>query len=326
MHLLNRLVITFVGAAAFALPALAQAQAYPSRQIRIVVPVAPGGSTDITSRQVAERLRPVLGQTVVIDNRPGASTIIGTGLVAKAPPDGYTLLAAVAPFSANATLFAGKLPYDTNTDFSPILLVRVSPLVLVVNASKSIQSVQELIALAKASPGKLNFGSSATGGVNHLSGELLNFMTGVNTVHISYNGEAPAATDLMGGRLDFAFSSASAVIALVNAGKLRAIGVSVRNRLSILPDVPTMDEVGLKGFQSSGWLGFVGPAGLPAAIISRLNVEVNKIIRSDEMQILFKTDGSSPGSTTPEQFTAFIREETETWARVIKAANITVQQ
>lgn len=305
-----------------ALAPAAQAQTFPVRPVQLIIPNTPGSSTDLIGRLLAQRLTETWKQPVPVENRGGGSTIIGTEAVARAQPDGHTLVVIAGNFTNNVTLFAGKLPYDTARDFAPITLINVTPLVLVVNGAVSIKSVQDLIAQAKARPGQMNFGSSSVGGPNHLSGELINFMAGVNIVHIPYKGNAPALTDLMAGRVDFVFNGTTSALPLIQAGRLRALGVSTRKRATSLPDVPTMDESGLKGFESAGWTGLVAPGKTPRAVIMKIHADTVNAIQSPEMAQRLKADGSEPGANTPDQFVAFLKEETEKWAKVIKFANI----
>ena len=301
---------------------IALGQNYPTRPVRLIVPLAAGGSTDIIGRTMAQKLTETWGQSVLVDNRTGGATIIGTDVVAKAAPDGHTLLVTPAPFSVNVTLLAGKLPYDTARDFAPIVLINTSPLVLVVHPEVPAKTVKELIALAKTQQGKMNYGSSTVGGSGHLSAELLNMMGDVKSQHIPYKGNAPALADLMAGRVTFVFNGTTSVLTLIQSGRLRALGVTSLTRVSALPDVPTMDEAGLKGFSATAWNGLTAPGKTPAAIITRINADANKAIASAEMLQRLKNDGSEPGGGSPQQYDAFIKEETVKWAKVIKAGNI----
>ncbi len=297
-------------------PAHAQT-GYPNRPVRVVVPFVPGGSTDIIGRTVAQKLSEAWGQSVLVDNRGGGATIMGTEIVAKAPPDGYTLLIASASFTTKMSL-VDKLPYDTQADFTPITLINTTPLVLVVSPNSPAKTVKDLIALAKAKPGQLNYGSSGMGGSNHLSGELFAAMAGIQASHVPYKGNAPALTDLMGGRVDFIFNGATAVMPLVKAGKLRALGVTSRERAGAAPDLPTMDESGLKGYSAVAFNGIVAPARTPRDIIARINADAVKGIQSADTRERLKADGSDPVGSTPEQFAAFLKEEMGKWAKIIK--------
>ena len=299
----------------------AGAQTYPTKAVRLVVPFLAGGSTDIVGRTVAQKLSEMWGQQVFVDNRPGGGTTIGTDLVAKAAPDGYTLLVTPAPFTINPSLLA-KLPYDALNDFVPITLINTTPLVMVVHPGVPAKNVKELIALAKAKPGKLNFGSSGTGGSNHLAGELFDAMAGVKMVHIPYKGNAGALTDIVGGHLDVVYNGITSAIALIRGDKLRALAVTSLQRSAALPDVPTLDESGLKGFEAVAWNGLTAPAKTPRDVILKINADVVKIVNSPELKERLKADGSDPVGNTPEQFATFLRNEIAKWAKVIKFANV----
>jgi len=304
----------------FTLPA-AFAQNYPTKAVRLVVPFSAGGSTDIVARTVGQKLSEAWGQSVVVDNRAGGSTVIGTDIVAKAPPDGYTLLVTPAPFTIVPSL-TSKLPYNPHTDFEPIILINTTPLVLVVNPSVPAKSVKELIALARSHPGKLNFGSSGSGGSNHLAGELFNAMAGVKMVHIPYKGNAPALTDLVGGHVDLIFNGLTSAIALIKGGKLRALAVTSLNRSGALPDIPTIDETGLKGFQAVAWNGLNAPAHTPKEIVAKINADVVRVLKSPELIERLKAEGSDPVGNTPAQYATFLRDEIAKWQKVIRFANL----
>ncbi|HWP86751.1 MAG TPA: tripartite tricarboxylate transporter substrate binding protein [Burkholderiales bacterium] len=299
----------------------AAAQTYPTKAVRLVVPFLAGGSTDIVGRTVAQKLSEMWGQQAFVDNRPGGGTTIGTEMVAKAAPDGYTLLVTPAPFTINPSLLT-KLPYDALTDFTPITLINTTPLVMVVNPGVPAKNVKELIALAKAKPGKLNFGSSGTGGSNHLAGELFDAMAGVKMVHIPYKGNAGALTDIVGGHLDVVYNGITSAVALIRGNKLRALAVTSLQRSAALPDVPTLDESGLKGFEAVAWNGLTAPAKTPREIIMKINADVIKIVNSPELKERLKADGSDPVGNSPEQYAAFLRNEIAKWAKVIKFANV----
>jgi tripartite-type tricarboxylate transporter receptor subunit TctC len=299
----------------------ASAQTYPTKAVRLVVPFLAGGSTDIVGRTVAQKLSEMWGQQAFVDNRPGGGTTIGTEMVAKAAPDGYTLLVTPAPFTINPSLLT-KLPYDALTDFTPITLINTTPLVMVVNPGVPAKNVKELIALAKAKPGKLNFGSSGTGGSNHLAGELFDAMAGVKMVHIPYKGNAGALTDIVGGHLDVVYNGITSAVALIRGGKLRALAVTSLQRSAALPDVPTLDESGLKGFEAVAWNGLTAPAKTPRDVIMKINADVIKIVNSPELKERLKADGSDPVGNSPEQYAAFLRNEIAKWAKVIKFAGV----
>jgi tripartite-type tricarboxylate transporter receptor subunit TctC len=299
----------------------AQARAFPDKPVRLVVPYSAGGSTDLISRALGQKLSEMWGQPVVIDNRPGGSTIIATNIVSKSAPDGYTLLVTTTSFTIVPSL-TDKLPYDPAKDFEPITLINTTPLVLVVNPGVPANSVKELIALAKARPGELNFGSAGSGGSNHLAGELFNVMAGVRIVHVPYKGNAPALTDLVGGHVDMVFNGLTSAVPLIKAGKLRPLAVTSLTRAGALPEIPTLDELGLKGFQAAAWNGLSAPARTPKEVIARINADVVKVLHSPELVERLKAEGSDPVGNSPEQFTAFLREETAKWSKVMRFANI----
>jgi len=299
----------------------AQAQSYPSRTVRLVVPFAAGGSTDIIGRTVGQKLNEMWGQPVVVDNRPGGSTVIGTDVVAKSAPDGHTLLVTPAPFTIVPSLIA-KLPYDPAKDFEPITLINTTPLVVVVHPGVPAKSVKDLIALAKARPGTINYGSSGSGGSNHLAGELFNALAGVKMVHIPYKGNAPALTDLLGGHVDLVFNGLTSAMPLIKSGKLRALAVTSIKRTGSMPDMPTLDELGLKGFQAVAWNGLSAPARTPKDIIAKINADVLKVVRSPELAERLRAEGSDPVGNSPEQYAAFLRDEIAKWSKVINFAGV----
>ena len=311
----------FAAIALLAVAGAASAQSYPTKAVRLVVPFLAGGSTDIVGRTVAQKLSEMWGQQAFVDNRPGGGTTIGTDLVAKSAPDGYTLLVTPAPFTINPSLLA-KLPYDALNDFAPITLINTTPLVMVVHPGVPAKNIKELIALAKSKPGKLNFGSSGTGGSNHLAGELFDAMAGVKMVHIPYKGNAGALTDIVGGHLDVVYNGVTSAIALIKGGKLRALAVTSLQRTPALPDVPTLNESGLKGFEAVAWNGLTAPAKTPRDVIMKINADVLKIVSSPELRERLKADGSDPVGNSPEQFATFLRDEIAKWAKVIKFANV----
>ncbi len=312
-------------AALLALVALgASAQAYPTRSIRLVVPFPAGGTTDILARAAAQKLTESMGQSVVVDNRPGAAGNIGADIVAKSAPDGYTLLmGTVGTHAINASLYS-KMPYDHVKDFTPIVLVAGVPNVLVVNPAVPVNSVGDLINLAKAKPGSINFASSGSGTSIHLSGELFKTMAGVDMTHVPYKGSSPALTDLMGGQVQVMFDNLPSSLPQIKAGKLRAVAVTSVKRAPALPDVPTIAESGLPGFEASSWFGILGPAGTPANVVSRINAEVNKWLQSPEAREHLLAQGAESAGGTPERFAAHIRAETDKWAKVVKASGAKV--
>jgi tripartite-type tricarboxylate transporter receptor subunit TctC len=309
---------------ALAAAPMAGAQTYPAKTIRIVVPFPPGGATDILARAVAQKLTDAWGQAVVVDNRPGAGGNIGSELVAKAAPDGYTLeMGTVGTHAINASLYA-KMPYDHVKDFAPVILVAGVPNVLVVNPSLPVSSVQELIAYAKANPGKLNFASSGNGTSIHLAGELFKVMAGVQMTHIPYKGSAPALQDLIGGQVQLMFDNLPPSLPHIKAGKLRALAVTSATRSSALPDTPTIAESGLPGFEASSWFGVLAPAGTPPAIIARLNAEIGAWLASAEAKEKMLALGANIGGGSPEDFARHIAAETAKWQKVVKASGAKV--
>ncbi len=312
------------GVALAALASLAWAQAYPTKPIRLVVPFPAGGTTDILARAAAQKLTEAWGQTVIVDNRPGAGGNIGSELVAKAAPDGYTLeMGTVGTHAINASLYA-KMPYDHVKDFVPVILVAGVPNVLVVHPSVPVHSVAELIAYAKANPGKLNFASSGSGTSIHLSGELFKVMAGVQMAHVPYKGSAPAVQDLLGGQVQLMFDNLPSSLPHIKAGKLRALAVTSATRASALPDVPTVAEAGLPGFEASSWFGVLAPAGTPPAIVAKLNAEIAKWLATPEAQEKLSAQGANIASGTPEDFAKHIAGETTKWAKVVKESGAKV--
>ncbi len=300
----------------------AHAQNYPSKTVRLVVPFAAGGSTDIIGRVLAQKLTEAWGQQVIVDNRPGGSTVIGTDIVAKSPPDGHVLLVTPAPFTIVPSLIK-KLPYDPAKDFEPITLINTTPLVVVVHPGVPAKNSKELVALAKAKPGVMNFGSSGSGGSNHLAGELFNAMASVKIMHIPYKGNAPALADLVGGHVDIVFNGLTSALPFIKSGKLRALGMTSLTRSAALPEMPTLDEQGLKGFQAVAWNGLTGPARMPKEAVAKTATEVARIMKSPELSEHLKREGSDPvGSSTPE-YAAFLRDEIAKWKKVIERAGIT---
>ena len=298
--------------------ALAAAQTYPTKPIRLVVPFPPGGATDILARDVAQKLTEAWGQSVIVDNRPGAGGNIGSELVAKSSPDGYTLeMGTVGTHAINASLYA-KMPYDHVRDFTPVILVAGVPNVLVVNPALPANSVAELIAYAKANPGKLNFASSGNGTSIHLSGELFKVMAGVQITHIPYKGSAPALQDLLGGQVQMMFDNLPPSLPQIKAGKLRALGVTTLTRAPALPDVPTLSESGLPGFEASSWFGILAPAGTPAPIVAKLNAEIAKWLATPEAKEKLAKQGANAAGGTPDDFAKHIAAETAKWAKVVK--------
>ncbi len=299
----------------------AAAQTYPSKPITIVVPASPGGAIDLTARLIGQKLQESWGQSVVIDNRAGATGIIGTDLIAKAPPDGHTLVLVASSHAINPSMVK-KLPFDTVKSFEPVALTHVVPLVLVVSPTLPVNSVKELITYGKANPGKLSFASSGSGGAPHFSGEMFKSMSGVEMTHIPYKGSTLAHPDLISGRTSLMFDTVAAVNTQVKANRLRALAVTTTKRSSVLPEVPTMQEAGVVGYETSTWGGLLAPAATPKATIAKLNAEVVRILALPEVRKTMLDNGIEPGGGTPQQFADFIGTEMVKWAKVAKDAGI----
>lgn len=296
----------------------ALAQTYPSKPIRFVVPFPPGGPADILTRAIGQKLTEGWGQQLVVDNRAGAGGTIGSDITAKAAPDGYTLLMGfVGTHAINPSLY-GKLPYDNVKSFEPVSLVGTATIILVLHPSVPAKSVRELISLAKSKPGELTFGSPGNGTPQHLGGELFNTMAGVNMTHIPYKGAVPAITDLLGGRLSLIFSSAPPALPHVSTGKLRALAVTSAKRSPVAPELPTIAESGLPGYEVINWYGVLAPAGTQKEIVAKLNAEIVKIVNMADVKERLSPVGIETFSSTPAQFAAFIKEETAKWAKVVK--------
>ena len=299
----------------------ASAQTYPARPIRLVVPYPPGGPTDFVGRTVGQKLSQFVGQQVVVDNRPGAGTIIGSELVARAAPDGYTLLFGTGGGTFLAPLMLPKVPYDPLRDFAPITMLVQSPQVLVVHPSVPAGSIGELIALAKAKPGVLNFASVGTGTSPHLGGELFQSLTGTRIVHVPYKGTAPAMTDLISGQVQMMFTSMPTVLAHVKAGRLKLLGTGGLKRSAVIPDTPSISE-SVSGFELITWYGIFAPARTPEAIIRRLNTEIVKVLNDPEARNPLAAQGLEPAPMKPEELKRYTEQDTARWARLIKAAGI----
>jgi len=302
----------------------AAAQNYPVKPVRMIVPFAAGGNTDITARAIGARLSEVFGQQVVVENRPGGATNIGTELVAKAPADGYTILMGGATNAINMSTQA-KPPYDTLRDFAPVILCVKGANVLTTHPSVPAKNLKELIALAKARPGQLNFASSGLGSSNQMAGELLKMMANINIVHVPYKGNAPAMTDTMAGHVEMMFSGVPAIVPHVQSGRLRAIAIGSLKRFTAIPEVPTFDESGVKGYEATTWFGLMAPVKTPKEIVARWNVEVGRILASPDLKGRFINEGLEPMGGTQEEFTKFIRSEIDKYANVVKATGMKPQ-
>ena len=302
----------------------AQDQPYPVRPIRLIVPSAAGGGMDTLARVMGQRLTEQWNQQVVVDNRPGATGIIGTDIVAKAAPDGYTLLLAwVSPLTINPGLYS-KLPYDVNKDLAPIMLPATAPNILVVRPSLAVATVKDFIALAKAKPGKLSYGSSGVGGLSHLAGELLKSMAGINIVHVPYKSTPPALLDLIAGRVDALFAIAAPTLPHIKAGKLKAIAVSNAKRSPDLPDIPAVSET-VPGFDAENWYGFMAPAGTPRQIILKLNSEIARFLKDPAVTQRLAVQGFVVVADSPQEFARYLQSELVKWRAVIKATGIRVE-
>jgi len=322
MEKLSKLALFLFAAVCLAAPAAAQK--YPERPVRVVVAYPPGGPTDLIARLVAQKLSESMGEQFIIDNRGGGNGIIGTDIVAKSQPDGYTVLFGTSSLASNGSLYP-QLPYDAATDLSPISLTASTPYFLVVNAGLPVASVQELIALAKEKPGQLNFASAGNGAGTHLAGEMFNLEAGVKLVHVPYRGTGPAVTDLVGGRVQVMFVGLPAVIEHVKAGKLRLLAVAEPKRSALMPDLPTVAEAGVPGYESSAWFGFFGPAGMPLTKRSRLAEEMIRLMQGEELRDRIVALGAVPLWSTPEEFEAYFGKEQVRYERLIKEADITLQ-
>jgi tripartite-type tricarboxylate transporter receptor subunit TctC len=308
--------------AALAAPSPVAAQAWPTKPVRFIVPYPPGGTSDILARTIGQKLGDALGQTIVVENKPGANGNVGAELVAKSAPDGYTfLLADIGAIAISPSVYP-TLQYDPVKDFSPVTMVAYSPHILAVHPSVPAQSVAELIALAKAKPGKLNYAASSTGSAPHLAGVEFAARTGVDWAYIPYKGGAQAITDVVGGQADVLFNGMLATYPHVKSGKLRILAVSSANRVGSIPDVPTVAEQGLPGFETGSWQGILAPAGTPRDIVAKLGAEVGKILQTPDMKERLAAQGAEVRLMSPDEFGTFIRREKDRWAKVVKDAGI----
>ena len=300
----------------------AQAQAWPAKPIRWVVPYTPAGITDNVTRMVTQKLSESLGQPIVVENRPGANSIVGADIIAKAAPDGYNILTVIAAHAANTTLYAGKLPYDPVKSFTPVSLAAVAPLILTANNNFPAKDAKELIEYAKKNPGKVAFGSSGIGAAAHLTTELLKQTVGIDMLHVPYKGTAPALTGLMGGEIQILVDVPSTLMPHVRGGKIKALAMFSAKRVPGAQEVPTMAEAGGPPLESSTWLLFLAPAGTPREIVNRLSAETDKVLNSADIRSRFDTLGIFPGGGTPEQATKFLNDEIGRWAKVIQTAGV----
>ena len=300
------------------------AQDYPARTVRIIVPQSAGGSTDVVARIIAQRLTDVLGQTIIVDNRPGSGSINGSDLVAKAAPDGHTLLVVAGSFTINPNM-RRSLPFDPVADFAPITQLATLPHLLVVHPSVPVRSVKELIALIKARPGEMNYASSGIATSTHMAAELFKHLTGTNMVNVAYKGGGPAIVAMIVGECQVNFATISTALPQVRARRLRPLAVTTTRRSAAAPEYPTLAETGVRGYNHSSWVGLLAPAGTPAIVIARLHEESAKVVQSPAIKSRLLRDGLEAAGDTPQEFAAFIREEIARWARVVKAAGLKPQ-
>ena len=312
--------LLFIGTGIF-LSQQAHAQNYPTRPVKIVVPFATGGPADNYARFMAQRLQDSLGQTFVVDNKPGAGSVIGTDLAAKAAPDGYTLLLMSNTQTVNETLIPNK-PYGLMKDFVGVAPINYSDLVLVVNPSKGMNTLADVIRVAKAQPGKLNYASSGPGTPYHMAGELFKSMAKIDMVHVPYKGSSGARTDVLGGQVDMMFDAVTTMTEQVKAGKVKAVGTSGKTRSDVLPEVPTLNESGVTGYEATIWLGLMAPKGTPKAIVDKLNEAVSKIASQPDVKQQWAKQGAAPIVLNPTQFEKYLQDDIAKWAGVIKSANI----
>ncbi len=301
---------------------IAVAQSYPTKPIRIIVGYPAGGPTDMIARTVAQKLSPALGQQVIVDNRPGASGMIGAELAVKAPPDGYTLLTVPITYAVTPSVFP-KMPYDAEKDLAPVALVAAAPFILVVHPTLPVKTVKDLIALAKSRPGQINYASASAGGMPHLAGELFNIMAGVKLTHIPYKGAAPATIDLLAGQVSLMVNNMLSAMPHVKSGKLRAVAVTSAKRSSAVPELPTVAET-IPGFEASGWYGAFAPAATPREIIAKLNGEINRLMRQPDVAQRLAGDGVEAVTMTPAEFGTYLHSEIVKWGKVVKISGATV--
>lgn len=324
MRLLTRLTVFAAVAYGTVLPAADAQQSYPSKPIRIISPFAPGGGNDILCRTVAQKLIENLKQQVIVDNRPGANGIIGTEATARAAPDGYTIALIPSGHAVNASLHR-KLPYDTIKDFTPITLLGSSPLILAVHPSVPAKGVKALAALARAHPGELTYGSAGIGSSGHLGGALFEALTGTKMVHVPYKGMGPAITDLMAGQVSMVFGTSTSVMPHVHSGRLRALATTGAKRSPALPDLPTVAEAGVPGYEAGLWYGFVGPARIPNEIVRRLNHEIVAVLNARDVRERLANQGVDATPSSPEEFGKLMVTDLERWAKVVQKAGIRVE-
>ncbi len=299
------------------------AQTYPAKAITLVIPFAAGGSNDIVGRAIGKKLTEAWGQPVVVENRSGAGGLIGSADVAAAAPDGYTLLLISSTFTINPAI-RKRMPFDTTKDFTPVAFIAHSPLLFVASKDLPVKSAKDLLALARSKPGQITYASAGPGSINQIAAELIALSAGIKLMHVPYRGGAPALNDLIGGHVDVYVSSLPQVLQLAQNGQARALAVTSVKRTALLPDVPTLDEAGISGFDLSSWWGIVGPAGMPADVVNALNAEIGKMLNSPELSTFLSNEGAEAEAMTPQQFGDLMRMETERWTKVAREANISI--
>ena len=314
----------FLVAALVLISPAARAQTYPSRQITLIIPFAVGGSNDMVGRAIGKKLTEAWGQPVIVENRPGAGGMIGTGAVAAAPPDGYTLLLVSSTFTINPAI-RKTMPFDTIKDFTPVAFIARSPLLVTASNKLPVKSAKELLALARSKPGQITYASSGPGSINQISTELIALSAGAQLMHVPYKGGAPALNDLLGGHVDIYVSSLPQVLPLAQNGQAKALAVTSARRTALLPDVPTLEEAGIAGFDLWSWWGVVGPAGMPANVVNALNSEIGKMLNSPELSTFLSNEGAEAETMTPQQFGDLMRSETARWIKVAHEANISIE-
>jgi tripartite-type tricarboxylate transporter receptor subunit TctC len=319
----TRFTLTLIAAAVFGVAVPAYAQQYPTKPVRIIAPFAPGGGTDFIARLMAQKLTESMGQQFIVENRPGAGATIGTEFGVKAAPDGYTLTMVAASYTVNPSLY--KLNFDPINDIQPIIQIAKGPFLVVVHPSMPVKNVKDLIALAKSKPGALNYATSGQGSIVHMSTALFESMAGIKMNHIPYKGTGPALTDTMAGHTNLLFGSIAATMPIVKSNRLRPIAVTTLKRIPALPNVPTVDESGVKGYDVANWHGFIGPKALPRPVVDRINNEVNKMIKQKDMEEKLQADGVAPAGGTPEQFAQVFAREIPQWKKVAAQAQVKVE-
>ena len=319
---MTRKAALLAAALVLACPA-AHAQTYPAKAITLVIPFAAGGSNDIVGRAIGKKLTEAWGQPVVVENRSGAGGLIGSADVAAAAPDGYTLLLISSTFTINPAI-RKRMPFDTTKDFTPVAFIAHSPLLFVASKDLPVKSAKDLLALARSKPGQITYASAGPGSINQIAAELIALSAGIKLTHVPYRGGAPALNDLIGGHVDVYVSSLPQVLQLAQNGQARALAVTSVKRTALLPDVPTLDEAGISGFDLSSWWGIVGPAGMPADVVNALNAEIGKMLNSPELSTFLSNEGAEAEAMTPQQFGDLMRLETERWTKVAHEANISI--